>query len=105
MTRKWSEIRGDITPERRARIDAIKADLVAAERRERQTLIERSRHLLFCSGGEFCSLDDCLCECHIYDAGPGQRYLEAFLAECYQRAIDPHETDRITEVWREVTSR
>ena len=23
------------------------------------------RHLDFCAGGEFCSLDDCLCECHM----------------------------------------
>lgn len=27
-----------------------------------------AQHLDFCSGGEFCSLDDCLCECHITPA-------------------------------------
>ena len=27
-------------------------------------------HLDFCSGGEFCTLDDCLCECHITATEP-----------------------------------
>ncbi len=26
-------------------------------------------HLDFCAGGEFCTLDDCLCECHIRPSG------------------------------------
>ncbi len=27
-------------------------------------------HLAFCSGGGFCSLDDCLCDCHIAQPAP-----------------------------------
>ncbi len=27
-------------------------------------------HLAFCSGGGFCSLDDCLCDCHIVQPAP-----------------------------------
>jgi hypothetical protein len=51
---------------------AVAAAIIAgldAERAVRQEAADTSGHLHldFCSGGAFCPLDDCLCECHLPD--------------------------------------
>lgn len=39
---KWSELRGEITPERQARIDALRAEMEEEDRKERERQMDES---------------------------------------------------------------
>jgi len=55
-------------------------------------------HLDFCSGGEFCPLDDCMCECHVAATPPQRAALDVEALTAFLRQQVRNDTD--SSAWR-----